>query len=147
MVDGDELETIERRLHGGTVCQLLGTEGFAHRRIESLEETLRGWVEDRVVGRLDVQLRVLDEVRADAVDLRGRIGADVSVAVVVSGAGDLGIAQVGEDGGRVGLGGSVTVTVEDVDAQHGLCLGHGEAEEGGKEEEAGGRQHLDDERN
>jgi hypothetical protein len=86
-------------------------------------------------------LGVLDDVGADAEDLGGGIGFDVAVSIEVSGGVDLVISKVCQGSRGEALGCTVSVSVEDVDAEDGL-LRLDEREKGREEEELFGK-HLE----
>jgi hypothetical protein len=83
-------------------------------------------------------LRIPGEVGADAEDLRGGIGFDVSVPVEFSGGVDLVVSKVRQGSGREVLGCTISMAVENIDTEHGLlCLD--EWQQGRNEEELFGK--------
>lgn len=67
-VDGDELETAHGRRHVRAVTQRLRTQSGANGRVEPLQKTCGGVLQNAVHWSRDGQLRVLDEVRTDSID-------------------------------------------------------------------------------
>ena len=139
-VHGDQLKAAQRRLDSCAIGQRLGTQSSSHGWVEGLEEARRRVLEDGVDRRLYVELRVFDEVVADAEDGGRGTSIDVAIAVEAARGMDLLVPEIGQGSWRPALGRSVTMTVEDVDAQHGLlCVDQRQQ----RREEELFREHLD----
>lgn len=131
----DQLVAVQRAVDGAAVGQELGALG-ADGRVETLEEAHGGALEDDVDRRLGGDLGVLDNVTVDLVDARRGVGRDILVAEVVARLVDLVVAQRGQVGGWVRLGGPIAVAMEDVDAEDRL-LRLDEGQQGDEEELSG----------
>jgi hypothetical protein len=138
--DGNELEAIQWSLNASPIGQCLGSKYSSNWRIEPLQEPGCRVLENRINGGLDVQLGILGKVGADAEDLRGGIGFDVSASVEFSGGVDLIVSKVCQGSGREVLGCTVSMAMENVDAEDGL-LRMDEWQQGRNEEDVFGK-HL-----
>lgn len=114
-VDGDQLVPAERRRDVRAIGKRLHSlDG----RIQTLEESHGGALQDIVDGGGDGELREADGVLADALDLA--ITSNVTRVIVLPRAVDLLVAEGGQLGGRERLGRAVAMAVEDICSQHGF---------------------------
>lgn len=129
---GDVLIAIQRGLDPGAIGEDLDGAGG---RVQALEEDECRALQDDVDGSGNVELRRDSRVAADGPQLEVGVRVDIPAAVVSARRVHLVSAQRREVDRLPGLGGTVTVAVEDVDAQHILGLDEGQHREG--EEELG----------
>ena len=106
-----------------------------------MEEASSGVLEDGIDWSLHVQLGILDDIGADAIDRGGGIGIDVAVSVEVSGCVDLCVSEISQSCWREALGCTITMAMEDIDTEDGL-LRLKERDQGRKSKELFGK-HLD----
>ena len=83
-------------------------------------ESQRAVLEHSVQRSRYRDLRLLDEVGVDAMDLGGSASRDISAPEICAAAKDLVVAKVGEVRRRRRLGRAVSVAGEDIDAQDGF---------------------------
>lgn len=135
-IDRNELVTIHRCLDLLSVGK--GLDGLV-RGVEALQEALSRVLEHVVDGSSDGKLRELCNVLTHSLD--PGVAREIPRAVVLTRCIDLLVAQRGEVGGSQCLGSTVTMAVEDVSTQYGLCsFSRGE---GRREREGNGQLHLD----
>jgi hypothetical protein len=103
-----------------------------------LQESSSRVLENCVNWGLYIQLWVTGEIGTDAKDLRGGIGFDVSFSVEVSRGVDLVVSKVCQGSRREVLGCTISMAVENVDAEDGL-LRLDEWQQGRNEEELFGK--------
>jgi hypothetical protein len=112
----------------------------SNRRVETLKEALCRVLKNSVDWSLYIQLGILDGGRAQSEDRRARVRIDIAISVEISRFVDLSVSEVCQRGRSIALRRSVSVSVEDVNAENGLlCIK--KRHKRGEEEKLFGKHH------
>lgn len=122
-LQGDELIPVQWTLDHSAIPQSIRPQLLANRGIEALEEAEGRVLQDSVDRGRGCDLRLLHQVTVQPEDPTASVTGHITIAEECTARKHLLVSQVGQIRGGSGFGSPVSVTREDVQADHGLSGG------------------------